>query len=346
MFVRPLTFTNESTERKRRTQFIASQISTPFSLSLESSFLVSSIPLPSSFCLRFASMLNWSLISLLDLMAFLYIQTASRKGEKLTLVLVMYSEILLLRIRVQQSLISWSVLILSSLTLLSHAVFHIVLAIEGVQWTTADAQWAQLIGFVRVQSWRTFPREYFLVTQVLATFLSIFEIYGHGFRHDQWRDFHSGHLCSSVLLTGSHLKGVCCLLLPAVQLIVGISHVSSELAEMENITSTRESDLTEQLLPQNHSHFVQESRSDLRHINFLLQGAVSQSFSINFLAYGFPMVFRCNIKLENNAQRGVDLLPTDSILVRNNLDLFDQMIFSPKSRIVLQVRVVSRSKEA
>jgi len=48
-----------------------------------------------------------------------------------------------------QSLITWSVLILSSLTLLSHAIFHIVLAIEGDQWSTADTQWAQLIGFIR-----------------------------------------------------------------------------------------------------------------------------------------------------------------------------------------------------
>ncbi|TKY61456.1 Piezo-type mechanosensitive ion channel-like [Spatholobus suberectus] len=159
---------------------------------------------------RKPSMLNWSLISLLDLMAFLFIQyTASRKGFPVC----------------QQSLISWSVLILSSLTLLSHAVFHIVLAIEGDQWSTADAQWAQLIGFVRVQSWRTLPSEYFLVIQVLATFLSIIEIYGNGFGQNAWRDFHSGHPCSSVLLIGSHLKGVCYLLLPAIQLITGISHI-------------------------------------------------------------------------------------------------------------------------
>ena len=36
-----------------------------------------------------ASMLNWSLISLLDLMTFLFIlYTACRKGEKLALILV------------------------------------------------------------------------------------------------------------------------------------------------------------------------------------------------------------------------------------------------------------------
>ncbi|KAL3005809.1 hypothetical protein AAZX31_08G240700 [Glycine max] len=80
-------------------------------------------------------------------MAFLFIQyTASRKGFRVH----------------HQSLISWSVLMLSSLTLLSHAVFHIVLVIEGDQWSTVDAQWDQLIGFIRVQSWKTLLREYFL----------------------------------------------------------------------------------------------------------------------------------------------------------------------------------------
>jgi len=49
----------------------------------------------------------------------------------------------------QQYVISWSVLMLSSLTLISHAVFHIVLVIEGDHWSTADAQWAELIGFIR-----------------------------------------------------------------------------------------------------------------------------------------------------------------------------------------------------
>ncbi|RDY14846.1 Piezo-type mechanosensitive ion channel-like protein, partial [Mucuna pruriens] len=321
--------------------------------------------------LLIASMLNWSLISLLDLMAFLFIQyTASRKVNLLSFLQTGFCIH-------QQSLISWSVLILSSLTLLLHAVFHIVLAVEGDQWSTADAQWAQLIGFIRgfflsvlpfrihykdcmkwfcrVQSWRTSPRDYFLVIQVLTTFLSIIEIYGNGFGQDAWRDFHSGHACSSVLMIGFHLKAMCCLLLPAVQLIAGISHVSwvsfpfficssvglfdwswtsnylgifrwwryllfysgfniilmyiyqlpiefpeifrwtfyhfglfklstksewsevcsglsfvlfyimlswirSELIEMEIITSTRGSGLTEQLLPKRHFHFFQESR--------------------------------------------------------------------------------------
>ncbi|GAU11556.1 hypothetical protein TSUD_345470 [Trifolium subterraneum] len=253
----------------------------------------------------------------------------------------------------------------------------------GDRWSTADAQWAQLIGFIRVQSWRTLPIEYFLVMQVLATFLSLIEIYGNGRGQDAWRDFYSGHLCSSVPLLGSHLKSLCCLLLPAIQLVAGISHASwvslpfficssaglvdwswtsnylgifrwwryllyhagfniillyiyqlpiefpesvrsifyhfglfklstksewsevcsvlslllfyimlswirNELAEMEIITS-RESDLTEELLPKRRSLFVHEFKCGVRHTSFILQGAISQTFSINFLTYGFPI---------------------------------------------------------
>ncbi|XP_019423169.1 PREDICTED: piezo-type mechanosensitive ion channel homolog isoform X2 [Lupinus angustifolius] len=319
--------------------------------------------------LLIASILNWSLISLVELLAFLFIQySAPRRGSRFN----------------QQSLISWLVLMLSSLTLLAHAIFHIVLAIEGDQWSTTDAQWAQLIGLVRVQSWRTLPIEYFLVMQVLSTFLSLVEIYGNRFGPDAWRYFRTGQFCPSVLLIGSHFRGLCCFLLPAIQLIAGISHASwislpffifssiglvvwswtskylgifrwwryllfysgfniillyiyqlpvefpetfmsifyhlglfklstksewpevcsglsliifyimlswirSELAEMEIITPTRESGLTEQLLPKNHSHFVHESRSGVKNTNFLLRGAVSRSFSINFLTYGFPI---------------------------------------------------------
>lgn len=56
--------------------------------------------------------------------------------------------------------------------------------------------------FCRVQSWRTLLRQHFLLTQVLATFLSIIEIYGNRFGQDPWRDFCSGHLCHFVLLIG------------------------------------------------------------------------------------------------------------------------------------------------
>jgi len=58
---------------------------------------------------------------------------------------------------------------LSSLTLLSHAVFHIVLAIEGDQWTTADAQWAELIGFIRYLNFLSYLFYLFCIIEVLSS---------------------------------------------------------------------------------------------------------------------------------------------------------------------------------
>ncbi|CAL0308579.1 unnamed protein product [Lupinus luteus] len=197
-----------------------------------------------------ASILNWSLISLVELLAFLFIQyTAPRRGSRFN----------------QQSLISWLVLMLSSLTLLAHAIFHIVLAIEGDQWSTVDAQWAQLIGLVRWWRYLLFYAGfniillyiYQLPVEFPETLMSIFD-----------------HIGLFKLSTKSEWPE--------------LSWIRSELAEMEIITPTRESDLTEHLLPKNHSHFVHESRSGVNNTNFLLRGAVSRSFSINFLTYGFP----------------------------------------------------------
>ncbi|CAI0551073.1 unnamed protein product [Linum tenue] len=45
-------------------------------------------------------------------------------------------------------LISWYTLLFSSVAVVSLAIFHIVWAIKGNQWSTADAQWAKLIGFL------------------------------------------------------------------------------------------------------------------------------------------------------------------------------------------------------
>ncbi|KAM3704955.1 hypothetical protein ACB098_03G044800 [Castanea mollissima] len=126
----------------------------------------------------------------------------------------------------RQSWFSWFVVNFSLLAILSHALFHIVLAIEGDQWSIADAQWAKIIGFMRVQSWRSLSVIYFLVIQVLAASVALIEIYGSRFGLDSWRDSCLGHLYSSVVRIGSQLRVLCCLLLPAVQLVVGISHPS------------------------------------------------------------------------------------------------------------------------
>ncbi|XP_022719322.1 piezo-type mechanosensitive ion channel homolog [Durio zibethinus] len=158
-----------------------------------------------------ASLFNWSLISLVDLLAFLFIQYAAPKmGFRF----------------LRQSLFSWYTLIFSLLTILSHAIFYIVWVVKGDQWSISDAQWAKLIGLLRDQSW-SFPSVmFFLVVQVLASLVALFEICNSRFGMDPQRDSFWGHLYSFILHIGSRLRVLSCLLLPAVQLVVGISHPS------------------------------------------------------------------------------------------------------------------------
>ncbi|KAK8542359.1 hypothetical protein V6N12_014957 [Hibiscus sabdariffa] len=163
------------------------------------------------FLLLIAALLNWSLISLVDLIAFLLIQYAAPEiGFQFR----------------WQSLLSWYTLSFSLLTVLSHAIFYIVWIVNGDQWSISDAQWTKLIGFGRDQS-SSFPSViYFLVVQVLAALVALFEIRGYRFGMDSLRDTFWGHLYSFLLQIGSHLRVLCCLLLPAIQLVAGISRPS------------------------------------------------------------------------------------------------------------------------
>uniref|UniRef100_F6HU10 Piezo-type mechanosensitive ion channel-like n=1 Tax=Vitis vinifera TaxID=29760 RepID=F6HU10_VITVI len=161
--------------------------------------------------LQTGAFLDWSLISLVDLLAFLFIQFSAPK----------------IGFRFQRRyLLSWCMLIFSFLAILSHAIFYIIWAVEGDQWNVADAQWAKLMGYLRVQSWRCPSVIYFLVIQLLVASVALLEIYGSKFGLDHHRNSCLGHLFSSIERIGSHLRVLCCLLLPAVQLVVGISHPS------------------------------------------------------------------------------------------------------------------------
>ncbi|KAL5566153.1 hypothetical protein UlMin_029317 [Ulmus minor] len=162
--------------------------------------------------LLIAASLSWSLISFADFLAFLFIQyTVPKIGSRCW----------------RQSLVTWFVFIFSLLVILSHSIFHMVLAAKGEQWSVADAQWARLIGFLRVQSWISPSVIYLLVIQALVAFVALIEIYGGRFRLVvSWRDSCFGQLGTSVIFIGSHLRVLCCLLLPALQLVVGISNPS------------------------------------------------------------------------------------------------------------------------
>ncbi|KAL7205082.1 hypothetical protein ACSBR2_018075 [Camellia fascicularis] len=314
-----------------------------------------------------AASLNWNLTSLADLLASLFLQFTARS--------IGFHRI--------KSPILWGVIILSTLAI-SHAIFQITLAVEGDQWSMVDARWAKLIGLLRDHSLKSPSIIYFLVVQLVAALVAVFEVYGSRFGLDLYRNLCLGHLLSSFEHIGSYLRVLCCLLLPAVQLVVGSSHPSwvslpfficsciglidwsltsnflglfrgwrylllyaglnivllyvyqlpvefscmfqwhadfiglykisaksnwseicsgvslllfyfmlscirYDLVEMDIIMSTRETSLTEQLLPLKHSFLIHELRSGVRHTNVMLRGAVFRTFSINFFTYGLPI---------------------------------------------------------
>ncbi|XP_034689649.1 piezo-type mechanosensitive ion channel homolog isoform X2 [Vitis riparia] len=158
-----------------------------------------------------AALLSWSLISLVDLIVFLLIQFTTPKTG--------------FRFR-RQHLLLWFVVIFSILVILSQVTFLIIWAVEGGKWSMEDAWWVKVIGFMRVMSWRFPSAIYFLVIQLLVVFVALVEIFGNRFGPTPWRDSCWGHLFSAVEHLGSHLRVASCLLFPAVQLVVGISHPS------------------------------------------------------------------------------------------------------------------------
>ncbi|KAB2071038.1 hypothetical protein ES319_A08G195800v1 [Gossypium barbadense] len=316
-----------------------------------------------------ASLLNWSLISHVDLIAFLLIQyTAPKIGFRFR----------------RKYLLLWPVIIFSLLVFLSQVAYLVIWAVGGYKQSVGDAWWLKLIGFMIIQSWRSPTVIYFLVTQLLVLVVALLDIHVNRFGLVPWRYTCWGHFLTVVEQLGSHLKVASCLLLPAIQLVVGISHpswislpffigsciglvdwsltsnflglfrlwkalqfyagfsifmlyvyqlpiefssmlqwiadfvglfkicstsewteicssvslvlfyimlsyVKCDLEEMDFIMSTRESSLTEQLLPSKHSFFIRESRSGVRHTNVLLRGTAFRTFTINFFTYGFPV---------------------------------------------------------
>ncbi|CAL0320586.1 unnamed protein product [Lupinus luteus] len=278
---------------------------------------------------RKTALINWSLISLVDLVAFLLLlYNVSQLGFHFR----------------RRLLLLWPIVIFSVVAILSQVIYLVIWAVKPNSWSIEDAWWAKLIGFMIVDSWRHPYVIYFLVVQLLALLVALVDIYGKRRFLNTWQDPSWGHFLSIVGTLGSHLRVASCLLLPAIQLAVGISHpswtslpffigscvglvdwsltsnflglfsalwaficvcgskgggglfscmqlsfIKSDLEEMGFIVSRTDCSLTEKLLPSNHSFFIRESRSGVRHTNVLLRGAVFRNFSINFFTYGFPV---------------------------------------------------------
>uniref|UniRef100_A0A5B7BCU2 Uncharacterized protein n=1 Tax=Davidia involucrata TaxID=16924 RepID=A0A5B7BCU2_DAVIN len=158
-----------------------------------------------------AALLNWSLISFFDLVAFLLVRfTTPKRGFRFR----------------GRFLLLWSVCVFSLLVVLSQVIFLIIWATGGGKWSVADTWWAKLIGFMKVESWRSPFVIYFLVVQLLVAFVAVVEINGNKLGLVPWRDSCWGHFSSVVEYIGSHLRVGSCLLLPAIQLVAGISNPS------------------------------------------------------------------------------------------------------------------------
>ncbi|XP_065861207.1 piezo-type mechanosensitive ion channel homolog isoform X1 [Euphorbia lathyris] len=156
-----------------------------------------------------ASLINWSLISLADLVAFLLIQYAVPQiGFSFR----------------RRFLFLWPVILFSILVILSQLVYLVTCAIKGDKWSSDNAWWANLIGFMVIESWKSPSVIYFLVLQLSAIFIALVHIYGNRFGLFPWRDSCWGQFLTILEQIGSHVRVASCLLLPAIQLGVGISH--------------------------------------------------------------------------------------------------------------------------
>nr|XP_017241510.1 PREDICTED: piezo-type mechanosensitive ion channel homolog isoform X4 [Daucus carota subsp. sativus] len=157
-----------------------------------------------------AAFLNWSLISLVDLaVSLLILYKAPKRGFR-------YKGLLLL----------WPLIIFSLLDILSQVTFLIVCAVKGDGCGMADSWWAKSIGFMKLQSWRYPSVIYYLVVQVFVVFTALSEVHRnkHGLvlSQDSWW----ARFSLFFERLGYHVRVAFCLLVPAIQLVVGISKPS------------------------------------------------------------------------------------------------------------------------
>ncbi|KAL1102518.1 hypothetical protein V6Z11_D05G369900 [Gossypium hirsutum] len=118
-------------------------------------------------------------------------------------------------------LLLWPVIIFSLLVFLSQVAYLVIWAVGGYKQSVEDTWWLKLIGFMISPT-----VIYFLVTQLLVLVVALLDIHGNRFGLVPWRYTCWGHFLTIVEQLGSHLKVASCLLLPAIQLVLGISHPS------------------------------------------------------------------------------------------------------------------------
>ncbi|XP_062018874.1 piezo-type mechanosensitive ion channel homolog [Rosa rugosa] len=156
-----------------------------------------------------AAFMHWSLISLGDLISFLLILFHAPKigfhfGRRLLLL--------------------WFIIVFSLCAIFSQLLYLVLWAIE---WSTAEEWWGNLIGLLIAESWKSPSVVYFTVLQLSIVAVSLVDLYGSRFGPFSSFDSCWGKFLSTVdRLVCSHIRVASCLLLPAIQLVVGISRPS------------------------------------------------------------------------------------------------------------------------
>ncbi|XP_057815209.2 piezo-type mechanosensitive ion channel homolog isoform X1 [Cryptomeria japonica] len=159
-----------------------------------------------------AALLDWSLISLLFLIAFLIVQyIITQRGQNSWKLEVLW----------------FFVIVISVMAILAESGFYTVWSMKMEKWRIAGLWWAKLIGFTRLNPWKGTAFVYILFTTQLAVVL-VATIALHASKTDHlslhessWRK-----LLSSLLHFGFQLKILFRLALPGLQLLVGVSHPS------------------------------------------------------------------------------------------------------------------------
>lgn len=124
-------------------------------------------------------------------------------------------------------LLLWSIVIFSVVAILSQVTYLVIWAVKQTSWSISDVWWAKLIGFMtwdwflfllfsnssfllvywfvvfgvcfcRIQSWKYPYVIYFLVIQLLALLVALFDIYGKRHFLNTWQDSRWGHFLSIV----------------------------------------------------------------------------------------------------------------------------------------------------
>lgn len=161
--------------------------------------------------LLIAGILNWSLISFIDLAASLFIRFAAPKRG--------------FRFR-GRVLFLWFIFVFSLCVILSQVIFLVIWAHVDSEWKVGESWWLKLFGFMTVHSWRSPVVVYILVVQLFVAVIALIEIHWNKISLVRYRDSCWGYFSSVADDLGSHMRVASCLLLPAIQLFVGISYPS------------------------------------------------------------------------------------------------------------------------